>query len=40
MEMKTNIEYEIPSFEIIYFEADDIITASGDYTGINFDDLI
>ncbi len=32
--------YEIPEFEIVYFESEDAVTASGDYTGINFEDLI
>lgn len=32
--------YEDPVIEIVYFESEDVITASGDYQGINFDDLI
>ena len=36
--MKKN--YENPEMEIVDFITDDIITASGDYTGINFEDLI
>jgi len=34
------IYYEEPMFEIVGFEAYDVITASGDYTGINFEDLV
>ena len=33
-------EYEIPLLDIIIFELEDVITASGDYSGINFEDLI
>lgn len=36
--MKQN--YETPEIEVIQFESEDIITASGDYTGINFESLI
>ena len=36
--MKQN--YEVPEVEIIMFESEDIITASGDYDGIDFDKLI
>lgn len=32
--------YEDPVIEIVYFEADDTITDSGDYMGIDFHDLI
>ena len=32
--------YEKPNFDIIFFETEDVITASGDYYGINFDDLM
>ncbi len=32
--------YENPNIEIIIFETEDSITASGDYTGINFEELI
>jgi hypothetical protein len=41
--MNKNIDkqvYIIPDADIICFESDDKITASGDYVGINFDDLI
>lgn len=34
------MKYEDPIIEIVFFEADDAITASGDYTGIDFNDLI
>ncbi len=33
-------EYEQPILETVNFETDDIITASGDYLGIDFEDLI
>jgi len=36
--MKT--KYEQPILEIVNFETNDIITASGDYGGIDFEDLI
>lgn len=32
--------YEDPMIEIVEFEASDIITASGDYFGIDFESLI
>jgi len=32
--------YEIPEINIVYFESKDCITASGDYSGIDFEDLI
>lgn len=32
--------YEEPVVEIVEFEACDIITASGDYSGIDFESLI
>lgn len=32
--------YEEPEIEIVSFESEDIITASGDYTGIDFMELI
>lgn len=32
--------YEEPNLEIVFFEPDDTITASGDYHGIDFMDLI
>ncbi len=32
--------YEDPELEFIKFESEDSITASSDYDGINFEDLI
>lgn len=39
-ETKMDQKYEAPELEIISFETDDIITASGDYAGIDFEKLI
>ena len=33
-------EYEIPIIELIEFQSEDVITASGDYLGIDFENLI
>lgn len=32
--------YENPDIEVVFFETEDTITASGDYTGINFEELL
>lgn len=37
---KMKTEYEQPILEIVDFETNDMIAASGDYAGIDFEDLI
>ena len=39
-EQLKKMEYDIPVIETIAFETETIITASGDYIGIDFEDLI
>lgn len=34
------VSFEMPTITIIAFEAAELITASGDYEGIDFNDLI
>lgn len=34
------MKYEIPNMEIVMFEADEVIAASADYFGVDFEDLI
>ena len=38
--IKMKAEYEQPILEIVDFETNDMIAASGDYAGIDFEDLI
>ena len=34
------VQYEGPKFTFMYFETEEVISASGDYDGIDFTDLV
>lgn len=38
--MKDKKIYRYPEIEVILYEVEDSITTSGDYKGVNFEDLI
>ena len=40
MIMKMKNTYEEPMIEIVRFLSEDVIAASGDYAGVDFEDLI